>query len=43
MSQGKAFRSAIKDNKPLQIVGTINAYSSMHAKKSDHKTIYLSG
>ena len=43
MSQGKAFRSAIKDNKPLQIVGTINAYSSLLAKKSGHKAIYLSG
>lgn len=43
MSQGKAFRGAIKDNKPLQIVGTINAYSSLLAKKSGHKAIYLSG
>ena len=43
MSQGKAFRNAIKDNKPLQIVGTINAYSSLLAKKSGHKAIYLSG
>lgn len=43
MSQGKAFRKAIKDNKPLQIVGTINAYSSLLAKKSGHKAIYLSG
>ena len=39
MSQGKAFRKAIKDNKPLQIVGTINAYSSLLAKKSGHKAI----
>ena len=43
MSQGKAFRNAIIDNKPLQIVGTINAYSSLLAKKSGHKAIYLSG
>ena len=43
MSQGEAFRKAIKDNKPLQIVGTINAYSSLLAKKSGHKAIYLSG
>ena len=43
MSQGKAFRKAIKDNKPLQIVGTINAYSSLLVKKSGQKAIYLSG
>ncbi|HCL12070.1 MAG TPA: methylisocitrate lyase, partial [Alteromonas sp.] len=31
MSAGKKFRQALADNKPLQIVGTINAYSAMMA------------
>ena len=29
ISQGAKFRAAIVDNEPLQIVGTINAYSAM--------------
>ena len=43
MSQGKKFRQALVDNKPLQIVGTINAYSAMMAKQIGHQAIYLSG
>ncbi|GIU42056.1 2-methylisocitrate lyase [Shewanella colwelliana] len=43
MSAGKKFRQALADNKPLQIVGTINAYSAMMAKQIGHKSIYLSG
>jgi len=43
MSPGKKFRQALVDNKPLQIVGTINAYSAMMAKKIGHQAIYLSG
>lgn len=43
MSAGKAFRQALADNKPLQIVGTINAYSAMMAQQIGHKAIYLSG
>lgn len=43
MSAGKKFRQALADNKPLQIVGTINAYSAMMAKQIGHKAIYLSG
>jgi methylisocitrate lyase len=40
---GKRFRQALKDNQPLQIVGTINAYSAMMAKQIGHQAIYLSG
>jgi methylisocitrate lyase len=40
---GQRFRQALKDNQPLQIVGTINAYSAMMAKQIGHKAIYLSG
>ena len=43
MSQGAKFRAAIVNNDPLQIVGTINAYSAIMAEKVGHQTIYLSG
>ncbi len=43
MSAGQKFRNALKDNKPLIIPGTINAYSAILAEKSGHKAIYLSG
>ncbi|MCE9678845.1 methylisocitrate lyase [Shewanella sp. AS1] len=43
MSAGKKFREALANNKPLQIVGTINAYSAMMAKQIGHQAIYLSG
>ncbi|MCG9696513.1 methylisocitrate lyase [Shewanella sp. Isolate11] len=43
MSAGKRFRQALVDNKPLQIVGTINAYTAMMAKQIGHQAIYLSG
>ncbi|MDF2178805.1 methylisocitrate lyase [Aliiglaciecola sp. CAU 1673] len=43
MSAGKKFRQALADNKPLQIVGTINAYAAMMAKQIGHQAIYLSG
>ena len=43
MSQGAKFRAAIVNNDPLQIVGTINAYSAMMAGKVGHQAIYLSG
>lgn len=42
-SAGARFRQALKDNQPLQIVGTINAYAAMMAQKVGHKAIYLSG
>ncbi len=43
MSAGKKFRQALANNKPLQIVGTINAYTAMMAKEIGHQAIYLSG
>ncbi|GIU02500.1 methylisocitrate lyase [Shewanella algidipiscicola] len=43
MSAGKKFREALAKNKPLQIVGTINAYSAMMAEQIGHQAIYLSG
>ncbi len=43
ISQGKKLRAAISENTPLQIVGTVNAYSSLLAEKKGLKAIYLSG
>ena len=40
---GTKLRAAIAANKPLQIVGTINAYCAMLAKNAGHQAIYLSG
>lgn len=42
-SAGAKFRQAIATESPLQIVGTINAYTAMMAARSGHKAIYLSG
>ena len=43
MSSGKAFRKAVAEEKPLQIVGTICAYHALLAKRTGYKAIYLSG
>lgn len=40
---GMRFRAAIAAEKPLQIIGAINAYHAMLAKQSGFKAIYLSG
>lgn len=42
-SAGNKFRQALANNQPLQIVGTINAYTAMMAKQIGHQAIYLSG
>ncbi|WP_445357097.1 methylisocitrate lyase [Microbulbifer sp. ANSA002] len=42
-SAGARFRSALAENQPLQVVGTINAYSAIMAERIGHKAIYLSG
>lgn len=43
VSAGARFRSAAQTEKPLQIVGTINAYHALMAKRSGYNAIYLSG
>jgi len=43
LSPGAKFRRALQINQPLQIVGTINAYSAMMAQQIGHQAIYLSG
>ena len=42
-SAGALLRQAIKDNHPLQLVGTINAYTALMAERVGHKALYLSG
>ncbi len=42
-SPGLKFRQAVKDHVPLQVVGTINAFTARMAKQIGHKAIYLSG
>ncbi len=42
-SAGKKFRQALVDEKPLQIIGTINANHAHLAKRAGYKAIYLSG
>ena len=39
----ETFLKLLKEDSPLKIVGTINAYSALLAKKSGHRAIYLSG
>jgi methylisocitrate lyase len=43
MSAGAKFRAAMKAEKPLQCVGTINAYHARLAERVGYKSIYLSG
>ncbi|MCG3729064.1 methylisocitrate lyase [Vibrio cincinnatiensis] len=43
LSPGAKFRLAIQSHHPLQIVGTVNPYCAMMAKKLGHQAIYLSG
>ncbi|MBV7414929.1 methylisocitrate lyase [Aeromonas sp. sif2433] len=42
-SAGARFRTALANEKPLQIVGTINAYMALMAERSGFKALYLSG
>jgi len=43
MSAGARFRAAMQAEQPLQIAGTINAYSALLAERAGFKAIYLSG
>lgn len=42
-SPGQRFRAALAKHAPLQILGTINAYSAMLAEQAGAQAIYLSG
>lgn len=42
-SAGARFRAALEAESPLQIVGTVNAYTALLAQASGFRAIYLSG
>jgi methylisocitrate lyase len=42
-SPGARFRAAVRAERPLQIVGVINAYAAILAEKTGFKALYLSG
>ncbi len=42
-SAGARFRAAVDAERPLQIVGTVNAYSALLAESAGFRAIYLSG
>lgn len=43
MSAGARFREAIEKERPLQIVGAVNAYSALLAEQAEFQTLYISG
>jgi len=43
LSPGARFRQALERENPLQIVGTINAYTAMMAERIGHQAVYISG
>lgn len=42
-SPGARFRAALAEERPLQIVGTINAYTALLATQAGYRALYLSG
>lgn len=40
---GAKFRQAVAEEKPLQVVGAINAYSAIQAERAGFRALYLSG
>ena len=43
LTAGARFRQAIATEKPLQVMGTVNAYAAMMAAQVGYRAIYLSG
>ena len=43
ISAGARFRQALREESPLQVMGTVNAYAAMMAKQVGYRAIYLSG
>ena len=43
ITAGQRFRAALKQEQPLQIVGTINANHALLAQRAGYRAIYLSG
>ena len=42
-SAGERFRAALREEKPLQVAGAINAYTARLAEATGFKALYLSG
>ena len=42
-SAGEAFRAAVREEKPLQVAGAINAYTARLAEATGFRALYLSG
>ena len=42
-SAGTRFRAALAAERPLQVIGTLNAYSALMAQRVGYRAIYLSG
>jgi methylisocitrate lyase len=42
-SAGAAFRAAVVEERPLQVVGAITAYAGLMAKRVGYRALYLSG
>src|SRR6185369_14829950 len=40
---GARLRAAVADERPLQVVGAINAYSALLAQRAGFRALYLSG
>ena len=43
LTAGGRFRQALREEQPLQIIGTVNAYAAMMASRTGYRAIYLSG
>jgi methylisocitrate lyase len=43
LSPGGRFRAALAEEKPLQVVGVINAYAALLAQRAGFRALYLSG
>lgn len=43
MSPGLKFKNALNNNKPLQVIGCMNAYTALMAEKEGFQALYLSG
>jgi len=43
ISAGTRFRAALREERPLQVVGVVNAYAARLAERSGFKALYVSG
>jgi methylisocitrate lyase len=43
LAAGARLRAAVAEERPLQVIGTINAYTALLAERAGFKAIYLSG